>query len=59
MMATCSWRFDLLGNQTIRIGEVPCVAVDESERKVSNSERDNLYEKDLVETVMSYNSLIE
>lgn len=56
LMATCSWRFDVLGNQLRKIGEptTTCLSVDNS-----IVERNSLYQKQLVDVITSYNCLNE
>ncbi len=60
LMANCSWRYEVLGLKIRKMGEI---ASDEStpadQRRISKIERDNLYNRDLVGAITSYNSLKE
>lgn len=52
LMANCSWRYEALGQQVQRMGQL-------EEHPMSNTYRDNLYFRDLVDTISKKNTLIE
>lgn len=60
LIANCSWRYDVLGEKITEMGkrrkEVYESAV---ERPISNTERDNLYHRDLVSAITSHSHLKE
>ncbi len=58
LMANCSWRYEVLGFEIRKMGEI---SSDESAdvRYISKIEKDNLYSRDLVEAITSFNSLRE
>lgn len=60
LMANCSWRYDALGQQMTKMGELP-PPVDESEDElvISNTQRDCLYLRDLVGAFTQRNHLKE
>lgn len=58
LMANCSWRYEVLGNQMKKIGKVR-TAVNESIQIISKNEQDHVFNQDMVETFMSYNYLNE
>lgn len=58
LMANCCWRYEVLGNQIERLGEL---RVDESsdELKVSDAQKNVWYQEDLIETIESWNQIDE
>lgn len=58
LMATCGLRYQVLGQQMKRMGEVirPSRVLD-SERKVSHTKRDSKYFRDLIEAISSHKAL--
>lgn len=58
LMANCSWRYEILRHQMIKMGEL---RHDDAvyEQQMSNTERDNLYLRDLVIAIESRKCLEE
>lgn len=60
LMANCSWRYELLGLQVMRMGEMRNLqSVSLEEQQTSSTEGDNLFFRDLVETIKRSNALSE
>lgn len=57
LLAMCSWRFEVLGNQIEKIGKVREEGDEEPRREVLNATMDDLYQADLLKAVLSKNYL--
>ncbi len=58
LIANCCWNYEVLGLKIRKMGEIP-LDVSADKRQISKIEKDNLYNRDLVEAITSYNSLKE
>nr|QGW45425.1 odorant receptor 52 [Bradysia odoriphaga] len=56
LMANCAWQYEVLGQRISKMGEMR-TTVEEStdERPITDTERDNLYCRDLIEIIKSHN----
>lgn len=59
LMANCSLRYDVLGQQIRNMGTIKSVHEMSDERKMSHAERDNLYLRDLLEAIATHTKLKE
>lgn len=58
LMANCSWRYDVLGQEVLKMGKIRKRESVEQHR-ISDAERDSLYRQDLVETIKRSRALKE
>lgn len=58
LMANCSWRYEILGQQVMRMGRMQSLESVKRHR-TSSTESDNFYFRDLLENVNRNNDLIE
>lgn len=54
MMANCGWRYEVLGNRIEKLGELH-VEESSDELKLSDAQRDDMYQQDLVEAIAFWN----